>query len=109
MSSVLYRDNGLKLTENDCIRVIGSSSKQQEYTNVFRAILTAVTINAKSIEKVDCISVINPAKKTVFVGETQEQGGGTCKSIQGRILRQEHQSICDHYKPKGQQRRSSFL
>jgi hypothetical protein len=46
-----------------------------EYSNKFGATLTAAIINANSVEKIDCINAINPAKKTVFVKEIQVKGG----------------------------------
>jgi diketogulonate reductase-like aldo/keto reductase len=45
------------------------------YANTFGATLTAAIINANSVEKIDCINVINPAIKTVFVKRTLEVGG----------------------------------
>jgi hypothetical protein len=73
---VFYKGNGSsQLSENDCVSVVGTSSKQQQYANTFGATLSAAIINANSVEKIDCFNVINPAKKTVFVKETHQLGG----------------------------------
>jgi hypothetical protein len=72
---VFYKGIGPQLSENDCVRVIGTSAKQQQYANLFGATLTAAIINANSVDKIDCIYAINPAKKTVSVKETSERGG----------------------------------
>jgi hypothetical protein len=72
-----YKDNVPQLSENDCVRVVGTSAKQQQYANRFGATLSAAIINANSVNKIDCINAINPAKKTVFVKETSELGGIT--------------------------------
>jgi hypothetical protein len=71
---VFYRDSGSQLINNDCVRVSGSSGKQMEYKNLFGATLTAATIYANSVEKVDCGLAINPASKVVTVDQTQIQG-----------------------------------
>ena len=37
---VFYKDNIPQLSENDCVRVVGTSAKQQQYANTFGATLT---------------------------------------------------------------------
>ena len=38
---VFYKGNDSQLSENDCVRVVGTSAKQQQYANTFGATLTA--------------------------------------------------------------------
>jgi hypothetical protein len=74
---VFYKDNGTKLSDDDCIRILGTSDKPQQYSNAFSATISSATIDAYHIEKIDCAYVINPPKKTVFVDEEQQEGGIT--------------------------------
>jgi hypothetical protein len=49
--------------------------KKQRKSVILVATITAVSINADSVEKVDCTSVIDPASKVITVEQTQEDNG----------------------------------
>lgn len=70
-----YKDNGIQFSDDNCVRVTGTNDKQTEYRNLFGVTLTAATIRANSVEKIDCALAINPPSNVVTIEETQEDGG----------------------------------
>lgn len=74
-NTVIYYEGSdpTEFVADDCVRVIGVSGKELEGTNPFGGIVIAPTINADSVEELDCIDVLYPAKKVVNLGSTQTQ------------------------------------
>jgi hypothetical protein len=71
---VFFNNNvGGILNVDDCVRITGTADKPQEFTNPFGAAIISPALNADSVEKVDCALAINPATRTLLVGQTQEQ------------------------------------
>ena len=63
----------IQFSNDDCVRVIGVTQPVTEYQNMFGAHLSAAAINADFIKKIECSESIEPAIKTVNVGQTQEK------------------------------------
>ena len=59
---VLYT-TPIQLSKDDCVNVMGTSQQTTSFTNLFGGTVSAATINADSVKKIDCSSVIDPAKK----------------------------------------------
>lgn len=70
---VFFRGTETIFSVNDCVRIVGTSDKPQEFTNSFGAVLTTPSINAHQVEKIDCSLAINPSIRTIFVQEVQQQ------------------------------------
>ncbi len=63
----------IQLSKNDCVRVVGISQPISEYQNMFGANVSAASIRAENIKRIDCSESIEPAIKIVDVDQTQEQ------------------------------------
>jgi hypothetical protein len=57
------------------VRIIGTTLNTIEYKTLFGGNLTALPIKAQSINKIDCMFVYEPPKKTIVVEKTQEKQG----------------------------------
>lgn len=82
-----YNYTGIRFSSDDCVRIIGTTGNTIEYRTLLGGNLTALPIKAQSVEKIDCMFVYEPPKKTIMVERTQEK--------QGRILGYEYKSIFD--------------
>jgi hypothetical protein len=60
---------------NDYVRVQGTVRGSFEGENPFRGTVTAVEIEADSVEEVDATEALDPAQETVRVGQTREDQG----------------------------------
>lgn len=70
-----YNYTGIRFDTQDCVRIIGITGDTVSYRTLFGGNLTALQIRAQSVEKIDCMFVYEPPKKTVMVEQTQEKQG----------------------------------
>jgi hypothetical protein len=70
-----YNYTGVRFDTQDCVRIVGTTGDTISYRTLFGGNLTALPIKAQSIEKIDCMFVYEPPKKTIIVEKTQEQQG----------------------------------
>jgi len=72
---VSYYYTGIRFSSDDCVRIIGITGNTIEYRTLLGGNLTALPIKAHSVEKIDCMFVYEPPKKTIMVERTQEKQG----------------------------------
>jgi len=62
-------------SEDDCVRIVGTSSGSYQYANAFGGDVSAPFVDASSITKIECSDVISPAQKSIIVEESQTKSG----------------------------------
>ncbi len=72
---VSYNYTNIRFSSDDCVRIIGTTGNTIEYRTLLGGNLTALPIKAQSVEKIDCMFVYEPPKKTIMVEKTQEKQG----------------------------------
>ena len=72
---VSYNYTNSRFSSDDCVRIIGTTGNTIEYRTLLGGNLTALPIKAQSVEKIDCMFVYEPPKKTIMVEKTQEKQG----------------------------------
>jgi hypothetical protein len=62
-------------SEDDCVRIVGTSAGSHQYANAFGGEVSAPFVDASSITKIECSDVISPAQKSIIVEESQTKSG----------------------------------
>ena len=62
-------------SEDDCVRIVGTSTGSYQYANAFGGDVSAPFVDASSITKIECSDVISPAQKSIIVEESQTKSG----------------------------------
>jgi hypothetical protein len=62
-------------SEDDCVRIVGTSSGSYQYSNAFGGEVSAPFVDASSITKIECSDVISPTQKSIIVEESQTKSG----------------------------------
>ncbi len=73
--AVVIYNASFVFVQDDCVKVTGIVGEQFEGINAFSATRTISSINAKTIDKLDCNQAIDRAIKTVKVERTQIKAG----------------------------------
>jgi hypothetical protein len=62
-------------SEDDCVRIVGTSSGSNQYANAFGGEVSAPFVDASSITKIECSDVISPTQKSIIVEQSQTKSG----------------------------------
>jgi hypothetical protein len=62
-------------SEDDCVRVKGTTTEKVNSQNAFGAELSIPGINAVSLKKISCLELVDPEAKIVPVNRIQNEGG----------------------------------
>ena len=74
-NTVVVYASPIQLSKDDCVGVVGTSQQEKGYKNMVGATLSAATINADSVTKIDSSEAVSPAKNVVVVEKIQRYGG----------------------------------
>ena len=66
---------GNSFIDDECVKIEGSAGPTYQYTNAFGAYRTSPMIFASSIQKIDCLDMVDPKAKIIPIGQSLEKGG----------------------------------
>ena len=66
---------GNSFSNDECVKIEGSAGPTYQYTNAFGAYRTSPMIFASSIQKIDCLDMVDPKAKIIPIGQSLEKGG----------------------------------